>query len=396
MRLACLYLPGFAIQVERRANPTLCGVPLMIGGYHHESGRVQGVSSEAAGFGVVPDMPLRQAYRLCPGGTFLPYREERYRQAFSSVACEVAQLCPLVEPEPLAHILLGLRYERDGLRFAGEVMAAVERHLGFQSSCGIAPSRFAARAAAEDAPLRQVVVCEGSVGYEYLSRLPVERLPLAAGTKRRLRLLGIVSAGDLLQLPAGAVEAQLGQEGRTLLCVVRGEDNREVEQWQGARELTQHRCFDVPATHGGELLQAVRDLLDALCGELEARWQCCHSLSLALELESGSSRQEVLHFKQPSSSASILGQRLISCVERLAGEAAVTELRLTAFGLCGNPGTQSSFLDGLPRATRQFHEAVGVLQQRYGPDVVQRLVPRHGGRLPEERYSFVPHEVEVR
>jgi hypothetical protein len=37
-----------------------------------------------------------------------------------------------------------------------------------------------------------------------------------------------------------------------------------------------------------------------------------------------------------------------------------------------------------------------VLQQRYGRDVVKKVVARRGGRLPEERFSFVPCDPEKR
>jgi DNA polymerase-4 len=396
MRIACMYLPEFAVQVERRTNPALCGTPLIIGGYHHETGRVREVSDEAAVYGVARDFLLRQAYRLCPSGTFLPYREERYRQAFSSVVFEVAQLGRVVEPAPPAHVLLGLRYEHDERRFTSEVIAAVGRQPGFHASCGIASSRFAARVAAEDAALLETLVFKDGGEGEFLRSLPVERLPLDETVIRRLRLLGIVRAGDLLVLPAGALEAQFGREGQELLEVIRGDDNREVEQWKGVRELVQARSFDVPVAHGEELLEVTRELLDALCRELQGRWQCCRCLTVMLNLENGEAKQEELHFKEPVSSPEVPGRRLLPRIERLVGVIPVESVRLTASGLCAGVGTQSSFLDGLPRSTAKFNEAIGVLQQRYGKDVVKRVVKRHGGRLPEERFSFVPCEVEER
>ncbi|MBN1153169.1 MAG: hypothetical protein JXA58_08155, partial [Dehalococcoidia bacterium] len=237
MRIACLYLPGFAVQVERQTNPALRGRPVILGGYQHETGRVRQVSAEAAGFGVAPDMLLRQAYQLCPCGTFLPYREERYRESFVAVVLETAQQCPLVEPDPPTHILLGLKFERDERRFAEKVVDVVRDRTGFDSSCGVASSRAAARIAAEDAGLSQVVKLDEGTEEEFLRSLPIERLPLPGSVKRRLSLFGIKSAGDLLFLPAGALEAQFGKEGQAIIALVRGDDTRDVEPWRGVREL---------------------------------------------------------------------------------------------------------------------------------------------------------------
>ena len=55
MRIACFYLPQFAVQVERQRAPALQDRPVVIGGYHHESGHVHSVSEEAAAYGVTPD-----------------------------------------------------------------------------------------------------------------------------------------------------------------------------------------------------------------------------------------------------------------------------------------------------------------------------------------------------
>lgn len=394
MRIACLYLPGFAVQVERRTDSALDSRPVIIGGYHHETGRVREVSVEAAAFGVAPEMLLRQAYQLCPCGVFLPYREERYRESFASVVALTARHCPLVEAEPAAHILLGLRYERSERRFVDEVMVAIREKTGFDSSCGVASSRAAARIAAEDAGVSQVLVLEQSRESVFLHGLPVERLPLSTAVKRRLHLFGIANAGDLLLLPAGALEAQFGKEGQSILAIVRGEDNREVEPWKGTHELVRSRGFDTPVGHGEELLEAARELLVSLCRDLQSRWQCCRCLSVTLVLEHGAVRQQQLHIKEPSSSAEALWRRLSCCIEQLVDAVPVDELKLTASDLCAGAGTQASFLDGPPRATAQLNEALSVLQQRYGRDIVKRVVVRRGGRLPEERFALVPCEPE--
>ncbi len=394
MRIACLHVPHFAIQVERRENPALCGKPLIIGGYHHETGRVRDVSEEAAAYGVVSDAPLRQAYSLCPRGVFLPYSEERCRQAFSSVISLVAQLCPLVEPAPPSHVLMGLKYEANEARFVAGVTAAVEKEMGFLLSCGIGSARFVARLASEKAGLSQVLVVPDGEEQAFLQYLPLEHLPVSAGTIRRLRLFGISRVGELLALPRGAVECQFGKEGRRLYELALGSDAGSVGQWKEDGEFVLGKCFDVPVGDSGQLLEATEELLESLCRELRERWQCCRSLAVTLRFENGRVEHKVLHFKAPTASRETIACRLLCCVEQLAGIAPVCELSLVAGDLCAESGTQASFLDGPPRSKEQLVEAVRVLQQRYGRSVLKKVVSRRNGRLPEERFSFAACEAE--
>jgi len=394
MRIACLYLPGFAVQVERRADHALQGRPVIIGGYQHETGRVREVSDEASGCGVMPGMLLRQAYQLCAGGMFLPYREERYRESFAVVMAAAAQLCPLVEADSPVHILLGLRYERDERHFVAAVMAAIRESTGFDSSCGVASSRAAACIAAEDAEASHAVILEEESEGAFLRGLPLERLPLSDAVKRRLRLFGIRNAGDLLLLPRGALEAQFGKEGQSILAIVRGEDNREVEPWRGAHELVRSHDFATPVVYGSELIGATRRVLDSLCHGLQSQWQCCRCLSIMLILEDGAIRQEDLYIKEPSSSVEVLWRRLSFGLEKLMDVVPVEGFKLTASALCAEVGTQSSFLTRPVREPARFIEALGALQQRYGRDIVKRLVVRPGSKLPEERFAFVPCELE--
>ena len=52
--IACVQVRHFAIALERRRDPALAGVPLMVGPYPHQRGKVVACSSEAEAAGVHP------------------------------------------------------------------------------------------------------------------------------------------------------------------------------------------------------------------------------------------------------------------------------------------------------------------------------------------------------
>ncbi|MFW6102684.1 MAG: DNA polymerase Y family protein [Chloroflexota bacterium] len=387
MRIACIYMPRFAIQVEQREDPALAGRPLILGNYRRDTGQVYDVSEEAEAHGVVPGMPLRQAYSLCSDGVFRPYNEEKCSLALTGIVALLGKLCPLVEAAPPDHALLGLRYETDAIKFVGGTLAAVQDE-GFRASSGIASSRFVAAVAAGEAEPGSVLVVPEGEEQRFLRGLPLEYLPVSDNSVRRLHLFGISTIGEMLVLPQGAIEAQFGAEGRMLLDLARGADTAQVEQWRDDSDFTRVRSFEIPAGAREELEEAVDDALTAICCELEKRWQCCRTLTLSLRLEGGVVERAVMCFKEPVSSLPVMKGRLMTSLDETRLPAPVEELRLEVSGLCAESGKQASFLEGNRRSNGQLRNAVRLLQQRYGRDIVKRVVTRKAGRVPEGQFTF--------
>ncbi|MFW6055878.1 MAG: DNA polymerase Y family protein [Chloroflexota bacterium] len=386
-------MPRFVVQVEQREEPALVGKPLILGNYCRDTGQVYDVSEEAERYGVVPGIPLRQAYSLCSDGVFRPRSEEKSNVALAGIVSLLGQLCPLVESAPPDHVFMGLRYETDVVRFVGGVLAAMQ-DAGFRASCGIASSRFVAAVASAEADLGSILVVRENEEQSFLRDLPLEYLPVSDNSVRRLQLFGISTIGEMLTLPRGAIEAQFGAEGRVLMGLARGNGNAQVGQWHDDSDFTRTRSFDVPVETREELEEAIGDSLAAVCRELEKRWKCCRTMTLTLRLEDGAIEQEVMRFKELISSEEVMRGRLLSCIDALELTSPVEELRLEVSGLGAETGTQSSFLDGPCRTAGQLQEAVRLLQQRYGSDVVKRVVKRKAGRVPEEQFMFAACDVE--
>lgn len=91
MRVACVAIPHFPLQVERLRCPGLEG-SLVIGGTPFDQAPVVDCSDQAAERGVRPGMPLSEAFHLCPEAAFLPMRECGYDDAWEQVLYESGRL----------------------------------------------------------------------------------------------------------------------------------------------------------------------------------------------------------------------------------------------------------------------------------------------------------------
>ena len=89
-------LDAFFASVEQLDNPQLRGV-------------VAAASYEARKFGVHSAMPIDQAYRLCPNGTYLRSRMGRYREKSHEVMSIFAEFSPDVQQMSIDEAFIDLR-----------------------------------------------------------------------------------------------------------------------------------------------------------------------------------------------------------------------------------------------------------------------------------------------
>ena len=104
--ICCLYalrriiahfdLDAFFVSVECLLEPTLKGLPLLVGG-HSERGVVAACSYEARKFGIHSAMSMKQAMRLCPHATVVGGQRGEYSKYSRIVTNIIGSKAPLME-----------------------------------------------------------------------------------------------------------------------------------------------------------------------------------------------------------------------------------------------------------------------------------------------------------
>jgi nucleotidyltransferase/DNA polymerase involved in DNA repair len=110
VRVACVVVPHFAVEVERLHDPSLQDRPVVVSGASPErpSGAVIDCSPEAMARGVRPGMPVREALSRCADAAFVEAHPEWYRAATLAMVDALLELSPLVEPAGPGVIYVGV------------------------------------------------------------------------------------------------------------------------------------------------------------------------------------------------------------------------------------------------------------------------------------------------
>jgi DNA polymerase IV len=223
-------LDAFYASVEQRDDPSLRGLPVIVGG-----GVVLSSSYEARACGVRTAMGGRQARSLCPHAIVVPPRMSAYSDASKAVFEVFEQTTPLVEALSIDEAFL----EVGGLRrvsgtpaeIAAQLRRDVLERVGLPISVGVARTKFLAKVASGVAKPDGLLVVPPDGELQFLHPLPVARLwGVGPVTADKLHQKGITTVGEVAGLAEPTLIAVLGRaSGRHIHALAHNRDPRPVQ-----------------------------------------------------------------------------------------------------------------------------------------------------------------------
>jgi DNA polymerase-4 len=261
-------VPGFYAEVERAADPDLAGRPVIVGGDPRKRGLTQSATPDAVEAGVVVGMPVREALERCPQARALPTDMRRYRSVASRMRACFRRLTHRVEPAGLGDAFLEPRRPQDP---AGELAERLRKSIGEELSLplrvGIAPTKFLAKIAAEEAGVRGILRVDAKQVASFLGPLPVSRLPGVGGkTEAKLAELSVRTVDDVVALGRQALEEHLGNHGLAILGYAQGRGEARLRAVSHSRSLSQESTLDSEELD----LTVIQERIEALARHLEA------------------------------------------------------------------------------------------------------------------------------
>jgi len=265
-------MDAFFVEVERLADPTLRGVPVIVGGLGNR-GVVAACSYEARAYGVRSAMPIVEARRRCPRARYIAPTHSLYGEVSGQVFDVLRSFTPLVEGLSVDEAFLdvsGLWRHHDSAVAVGEtIRATIRTEVGIPSSVGIAANKFLAKLASQEAKPDGLWVIKRGEELDFLHPLPARRLwGVGEATYAALDALGIETVGDVASAPRRLLEDRLGPSlARHLEALANAEDDRSVEPGGEAKSIS------VEVTYETDLVapDAIERALLRHCDRLSAR-----------------------------------------------------------------------------------------------------------------------------
>jgi DNA polymerase-4 len=370
-------LDAFFASVEQRDNPELRGRPVIVGGPGGEYARgvVSAASYEARVYGVHSAMSLREAYRRCPHGVFLPVHGRRYQAASRDVMNVLRRYTPVVEPISIDEAFLDVTGSAalfgDGASIARQIKGAVRDEVGLTVSVGVARTKLVAKIASDLRKPDGLVVVPPGDESAFLAPLPISRLwGVGEKTAAALAEYSVRTIGDLAALPPDLIERRFGKHGASLVGRARGIDPDPVHEGDPAKSVGHEHTFDVDTSDPEVIERTLLAMSDGVAGRLRSAGVRAGTVAVKIRDSRFHTITRQRTLPEPTDLTEPIFRTALELARPEVRGMRVRLLGVTASNL-GEREQLSLFPPAEPRR-RQAIEAADKLRQRYGERVVTR------------------------
>ena len=371
-----LDLDAFFASVEELLDPSIAGLPILVGGSPDGRGVVSSASYAARAYGVRSAMPMSQALRLCPQAVVRRGHHKRYASYSKRVMRILAEYTPLLEPISIDEAFLDVTGSERLFGPADELARRIQRRilteLGLPSSLGVASNKLVAKIASALAKPQGVRVV--SVGQEaaFLTGLPVERLwGIGEVTAQRLHGDGVHTIGQLAALSEPRMKALFGSAAAEMHRRACGMDDRPVGVEGRRKSVSQEHTFPRDVRDINVLRRALLDMSEDVATQLRKGGQCARTVVLKMRYPDFRTITRRVTLSQPTDLAEVIHAHVVKLLQkewtkgvqvRLIGVGAAGLVRARQLGLFDAP------TDRLARLSRTVDE----IRSKYGEDAIRR------------------------
>ncbi len=271
--IAHLDLDSFFVSVEALLNPSLKGLPLIVGG-SRERGVVSACSYEARAFGVKSAMPIQKAMALCPQAIVLKVSGKEYGRYSRWVTDIIAAKAPSFEKASIDEFyidLTGMDKYFDPLQWTISLRTEIIDATGLPISFGLSANKLVSKIATDQAKPNGYLFVPHGNEQSFLSPLTLDKIPGVGDTAiRRLQEAGYYTIRDVQQKTAAEMGIAMGNWGADLWRRAMGISNSIVHESRIAKSISTENTFMDNISIEVDLLKHLAAMVEKVAYELRA------------------------------------------------------------------------------------------------------------------------------
>ncbi|HEX7350131.1 DNA polymerase IV [Brachybacterium sp.] len=315
-----LDMDAFFASIEVRDDPTLQGLPVVVGGAGAR-GVVAAASYPARTRGIRSAMPMATARRLAPDLVIVPPRIDVYRTISGRVMELLGDVVADIEQISVDEAFLDVRGARrlfgEPAQIAGLLRARIREELGLPSSVGGSVSRAVAKiASARAKPDGQLIVPAAGTA-EFLAPLPVSVISgIGPKAQEALARIGVRTIGQLREIPRSTLTRAVGPRAPEIMALAEGSDRTGLGTRTKDRSLGTERTWDTDLTDPAEVRRRITQMADDVARQLRRGGFVARTVVLKLRAPDGTTITRSSTLDHPTASGERLREQVVSLWER--------------------------------------------------------------------------------
>lgn len=337
LSIAHIDCDAFYASVEKRDNPDLANVPVIVGG--GQRGVVSACCYIARIKGVRSAMPMYMALKACPDAVVIRPNMEKYAKAGGEIRELMRSITPLVEPLSIDEAFLDLSgteklHHGSPAQTLVKLVRRIETEIGVTASVGLSHNKFLAKLASDLDKPRGFAAIGRAETLDFLSPRAVGTIwGVGASMRERLERDGIHTINQLREIDEATMTARYGSIGRRLYYLSRGQDNRAVDPRGEAKTISAETTFERDISDAKELAHRLWPLCEKVARRLRDKGLAAGTITLKLKTKSFRSFTRARKLATPTQLAEVLYQSSLPLLEaEVTGKNAGQSFRLIGVG----------------------------------------------------------------
>ena len=370
-------MDAFYASVEQRDDPSLRGLPVVVGG--QTRGVVAAASYEARKYGIRSAMPMRDALRRCPDLVRIAPRMAHYQSVSREVFAIFREFTPLVEglslDEAFLDVTSSLRLFGDEIAIAREIKDRVCERTSLTASVGVAPSKLVAKIASDlDKPDGLFVVTDHNLR-EVLDPLPVRSLPgIGPETLVKLKRVRIETIADLRLAPDRDLEPIFGRFTQRTRERAAGIDNRPVQSSRADKSISHEETFDTDLDDRQLMRRELLRLSDRTASRLRAKELVAGTVQIKIRQSDFTTFTRQCALRPPGNGTETFYANAVRLLDAWLAENPGRRVRLLGVGGSElSKDAQPDLFGAMPScAPSRVDQALDQVRDRFGSDSLAR------------------------